>query len=262
MTTVRYNPGPVVRVGLYARSDIVRPTLPDVGRRCAVPFRHQEQSCTATATRSRQQPPPTGEAGLRCACCSWPSRSSACGILAWAALLRLALVTRKALDWGLFGRVHGADLLGPRAARHRAAGEEVHDRRAAGRASACSSARSWPSTAYYLAADIRHFHQLRYGYVPQARPGTARTAIRSPPRRPRTRHAGAAAVTAPARPGAAARRRTPRPRCPGRPCRSRRPAHHSAPAPRARAHRPGAGRARRAQRLPAQRTATATEGGR
>ncbi|WP_037677094.1 hypothetical protein [Streptomyces griseus] len=90
------------------------------------------------------------------------------GFLAWTMLLRLAIVTRKSLDWGLFVAVLAADvlsivLLGTEP------GEEVH------------TVGGWTgialllgtlvaAIAYYLAADIRHFHQLRHGPYGAARP--------------------------------------------------------------------------------------------
>ncbi|KOU63064.1 integral membrane protein [Streptomyces sp. MMG1533] len=94
------------------------------------------------------------------------------GILAWTMLLRLAIVTRKGLDWGLFVASFVADvlalvLLGTES------GDEVH------------TVGGWTGmalllgglvavTAYYLAADVRHFHQLRYGpYAPQPAPAPA-----------------------------------------------------------------------------------------
>ena len=93
------------------------------------------------------------------------------GLLAWTMLLRLAIVTRKALDWGLFVAAMAADalalvLIGTEP------GDEIH------------TAGGWTGMAllfgtlvavmaYYLAADVRHFHQLRYGtgYAPQPPPG-------------------------------------------------------------------------------------------
>ena len=90
------------------------------------------------------------------------------GFLAWTMLLRLAIVTRKSLDWGLFVAVLAIDtlsmvLLGTEP------GDEVH------------TAGGWTgialllitlvaAIAYYLAADIRHFHQLHYGPYAAARP--------------------------------------------------------------------------------------------
>ncbi|MFD5715260.1 hypothetical protein ACFWHW_33675 [Streptomyces pharetrae] len=115
------------------------------------------------------------------------------GFLTWTMLLRLALVTRKSLDWGLFVAVLAIDalamvLLGTEP------GEEIH------------TAGGWTGLglllgtlvvviAYYLSADIRHFHQLRYGgYGPRPAPaygypqptapypaGTATTVPRTPP---------------------------------------------------------------------------------
>ncbi|MET7981231.1 MULTISPECIES: hypothetical protein [unclassified Streptomyces] len=94
------------------------------------------------------------------------------GLLGWVMMLRLAIVTRKSLDWGLFAattaaEVFGIVLLGTEG------GDEIH------------TPGGWTglilllgslvlSIAYYLAADIRHFHQLRYAaYVPQQPSGPA-----------------------------------------------------------------------------------------
>ncbi|MES5822003.1 hypothetical protein [Streptomyces sp. RG80] len=94
------------------------------------------------------------------------------GLFAWAMLLRLALVTRRGLDWGLFvasfvAIVTGLILLGVEG------GDEIH------------TVGGWiglflllgtlvATIAYYLSADIRHFHQLRYGgYTPQPAPAPA-----------------------------------------------------------------------------------------
>lgn len=132
------------------------------------------------------------------------------GFLAWTMLLRLAIVTRKSLDWGLFVAALAADvlsivLLGSEP------GEDVHT--AGGYLGITLLLGTLvASIAYYLAADIRHFQQLRYGggYGGQ-QPRPRRTAIRSPRsrRRPRT----------PRRP----RRSTPRRRCRTRPCRGSTP---------------------------------------
>ncbi|MFD5450039.1 hypothetical protein [Streptomyces sp. NPDC127100] len=93
------------------------------------------------------------------------------GLLAWTMLLRLAIVTRKGLDWGLFVASLAADalalvLIGTEP------GDEIH------------TAGGWTgmallfgtlvaALAYYLAADVRHFHQLRYGagHPPRPVPG-------------------------------------------------------------------------------------------
>ncbi|AZP18379.1 hypothetical protein EJC51_21160 [Streptomyces aquilus] len=94
------------------------------------------------------------------------------GLFSWAMLLRLALVTRRALDWGLFvaslvAVTLGLVLIGVEP------GDEIH------------TAGGWTgmallfgtlvaSIAYYLSADVRHFHQLRYSaYAPQPAPASA-----------------------------------------------------------------------------------------
>ncbi|MGW3725802.1 hypothetical protein [Streptomyces sp. NPDC000851] len=89
------------------------------------------------------------------------------GFLTWTMLLRLAIVTRRSLDWGLFVAVLAIDILAV-VLLGSEPGEEIH------------TAGGWTGLAlllgtlvaviaYYLAADVRHFHQLRYGggYAPQ-----------------------------------------------------------------------------------------------
>ncbi|MFJ7078358.1 hypothetical protein [Streptomyces sp. NPDC098781] len=112
------------------------------------------------------------------------------GLLMWTMMLRLAIVTRRALDWWLFAASIVVELLGLYMIGSEP-GDEIH------------TAGGWTglalvlgglvaSIAYYLAADIRHFHQLRltgyhtqrtpaqaYGY-PQS-PYTATTVPQSPP---------------------------------------------------------------------------------
>ncbi|MET9256705.1 hypothetical protein [Streptomyces sp. NPDC003717] len=87
------------------------------------------------------------------------------GFLAWAMLLRLALVTRKSVDWGLFTAALALDALSM-VLMATEPGDEIH------------TPAGWTGLslllltlvvgmAYYLAADVRHFHQLRYaGYAP------------------------------------------------------------------------------------------------
>ncbi|GAA4078277.1 hypothetical protein [Streptomyces shaanxiensis] len=94
------------------------------------------------------------------------------GLLMWAMMLRLAIVTRKALDWYLFVATVvvlflSFYLLGSEP------GEEIH------------TAGGWTglalllggmvlSISYYLSADIRHFHQLRFpGYSGRQPPAPA-----------------------------------------------------------------------------------------
>ncbi len=116
------------------------------------------------------------------------------GLLTWTMMLRLAIVTRKALDWALFAasivvELGGLILMGSEP------GDEIH------------TAGGWTglalvlggivaAIAYYLSADIRHFHQLRfpdygaqrppvtapaYGYPQPPSPYTTTTAPQTPP---------------------------------------------------------------------------------
>ncbi|KUN98274.1 hypothetical protein AQJ67_28440 [Streptomyces caeruleatus] len=94
------------------------------------------------------------------------------GLLTWTMMLRLAIVTRKPLDWVLFAasivvEFGGLIMMGMEP------GDEIH------------TAGGWTglalvlggivaAIAYYLSADIRHFHPLRYpGYGPQRPPVAA-----------------------------------------------------------------------------------------
>ncbi|MEU6068455.1 MULTISPECIES: hypothetical protein [Streptomyces] len=117
------------------------------------------------------------------------------GFAAWAMLLRLAIVTRKSLDWGLFVAVLAADvlsivLLGSES------GDEIHT--AGGYLGIYLLLGTLvAATAYYLAADIRHFQRLRdayraqqpmgpaYAYPHPASPYTAAT-VPSTPQSPHT----------------------------------------------------------------------------
>ncbi|MFF4491395.1 hypothetical protein ACFY0F_33920 [Streptomyces sp. NPDC001544] len=120
------------------------------------------------------------------------------GFFAWAMLLRLAIVTRRSLDWGLFVAVLAADvlsivLLGSEP------GDDVHT--PGGYLGITLLLGTLvAATAYYLAADIRHFQRLRrafhaqqpaaaYGY-PQPSPFTASTvpSVPSVPTVPQSPH--------------------------------------------------------------------------
>jgi hypothetical protein len=91
------------------------------------------------------------------------------GILSWAMLLRLAIVTRRGLDWALFAAsfvaiVVAMVLLGLEP------GQEI-DTAIGWSGMLLLLATLVAAIAYYLSADIRHFHQLRYGaYAPQPAP--------------------------------------------------------------------------------------------
>ncbi len=132
------------------------------------------------------------------------------GILAWTMLLRLAIVTRKGLDWGLFVAAGVADvlslvLLGTEP------GEEVH------------TVGGWTgiglllgtlvaATAYYLAADVRHFHQLRYGvHAPQGAPPHAPAQTYGYPQHATPGPSPYTAATVPQTPGPLQRPQTPPP---------------------------------------------------
>ncbi|MFJ3304876.1 hypothetical protein ACIPSA_17465 [Streptomyces sp. NPDC086549] len=126
------------------------------------------------------------------------------GFVSWAMLLRLAIVTRKSLDWGLFVALLAADvlsivLLGSEP------GDEIHTTGGyVGLTLLLGSLVA--ATAYYLAADIRHFQKQRdayraqhpmapaYGYPGPASPYTATTvptmpqSPHTPPPMPHTPH--------------------------------------------------------------------------
>ena len=88
------------------------------------------------------------------------------GLLDWIMLLRLAIVTRKSVDWGLMVAAIAADVLSL-VLMGTEPGDEIH------------TPGGWfglflllgtlvATISYYLAADIRHYHQLRFpAYAPQ-----------------------------------------------------------------------------------------------
>ncbi|MEU3251350.1 hypothetical protein [Streptomyces sp. NPDC006997] len=94
------------------------------------------------------------------------------GFLTWVVQLRLAIVTRRVADWVLLGVVLVAETLAVVLIGSEP-GDEIH------------TPGGWfglalllgtlvADIAYYLAADVRHFHQLRYGgYAAQPAPATA-----------------------------------------------------------------------------------------
>ncbi|MGW7252537.1 hypothetical protein [Streptomyces sp. NPDC054834] len=87
------------------------------------------------------------------------------GLLTSAMLLRLAVVTRKSLDWGLFVAVIAADILSL-VLLGSEPGDEVHT--AGGYLGITLLFGTLVvAIAYYLAADIRHFHQLQHAYTAQ-----------------------------------------------------------------------------------------------
>ncbi|MCX4906142.1 hypothetical protein [Streptomyces sp. NBC_00878] len=80
------------------------------------------------------------------------------GLLAWTMMLRLALVTRRSLDWGLFVAALAAEVLGI-VLLATEPGEEIHTV-GGGLGFALLLGSLVIVISYYLAADIRHFHQL------------------------------------------------------------------------------------------------------
>ncbi|GAA2219878.1 hypothetical protein [Streptomyces nogalater] len=85
------------------------------------------------------------------------------GFLSWAMLLRLALVTRRSLDWGLFVAVLAADVLGFTLLGTEP-GDEVHT--TGGYVGLFLVLGTLVGAiAYYLAADIQHFVLRRQAYA-------------------------------------------------------------------------------------------------
>ncbi|MVO85930.1 hypothetical protein GPA10_14485 [Streptomyces sp. p1417] len=81
-----------------------------------------------------------------------------CGFLAWAAMLRLALVTRKALDWLLFTAVVVLEAAAVILIAVDPGDDEFTGSGNTGMAILLSTL--VPVIAYYLTMDIRHFSQL------------------------------------------------------------------------------------------------------
>ncbi|WP_369389703.1 hypothetical protein AB5J72_20275 [Streptomyces sp. CG1] len=99
------------------------------------------------------------------------------GFLAWAMMLRLAAVTRRSLDWGLFIAVLAADILSI-ALLSMEPGDEI--RTTSGNFAMFLLLGTLVATiAYYLAADIRHFMQREQAYAAQ-RTAQAAYAYRGP----------------------------------------------------------------------------------
>ncbi|MEU7407902.1 hypothetical protein AB0B40_00990 [Streptomyces sp. NPDC042638] len=92
------------------------------------------------------------------------------GFLAWAMMLRLAAVTRRSLDWGLFVAVLAADILSLTLVATEP-GDEIHT--TGGYVGLVLLLTTLVSTiAYYLAADTRHFLLRQQAYQAQ-RPAPA-----------------------------------------------------------------------------------------
>ncbi|MFK4066150.1 hypothetical protein [Streptomyces sp. NPDC029674] len=91
-----------------------------------------------------------------------------CGLLSWAAMLRLALVTRKSYDWVVLGLVTALDILALVLIGVDPGEEKFQGPGSAGMIVMLSTMVA--AVAYYLFADIRHFSPYRQpqftGYVP------------------------------------------------------------------------------------------------
>ncbi|MGN9814444.1 hypothetical protein ACTMUQ_03725 [Streptomyces sp. SD11] len=84
------------------------------------------------------------------------------GLLGWVMMLRLALVTRKSLDWGLLVATFAAEALGL-VLLGTEPGEEIHTPGGwTGLALLVGSL--VPAISYYLAVEIRHFHAVGYAH--------------------------------------------------------------------------------------------------
>ncbi|MGW1985349.1 hypothetical protein ACWERI_24295 [Streptomyces collinus] len=122
------------------------------------------------------------------------------GFLAWVVLLRLAVVTRKSLDWGLFVAVLAADILSI-VLLGSEPGDEIHTPGGYLGLSILLITLAL-AVVYYLVAESRHYQGLRavhgpgpaYGYPQPASPFTATTAphnpggLRTPPTTPPLTH--------------------------------------------------------------------------
>ncbi|MFE9685002.1 hypothetical protein ACFYXC_11605 [Streptomyces sp. NPDC002701] len=88
------------------------------------------------------------------------------GLLGWTMMLRLALVTRKSLDWGLLVATFAAEALGL-VLIGTEPGDEIHTPGGwTGLALLFGSL--VPVISYYLAAEIRHFHEQSHAYAAYA----------------------------------------------------------------------------------------------
>ncbi|MFF1694543.1 hypothetical protein ACFVXC_13060 [Streptomyces sp. NPDC058257] len=120
-----------------------------------------------------QQPPPTsGGTRMTLRVMFVILAVMSCGLLAWAMMLRLALVTRKPSDWGLFGLVSALDVTALVLVSLDPGEEEFQGRGSAGMVVLLTTMLA--AVIYYLFADIRHFN--RYGqpqYTGYAGPGPA-----------------------------------------------------------------------------------------
>lgn len=94
-----------------------------------------------------------------------------CGLLAWAPMLRLAIVTRKSYDWVFFGLVTALDVTALVLVGVDPGDEEFQGPGNAGMIILLTTLLA--AVAYYLFADIRHFSRYRRQYPGYAGPQPA-----------------------------------------------------------------------------------------
>jgi hypothetical protein len=105
------------------------------------------------------QPPPSGGTYVTLRVVFVVLAVMSCGMLAWAPMLRLATVTRKAHDWVLLAVVTGLDITAMILVGVDPGEEEFQRPGSAGMVVLLCTMTA--TVAYYLFADIRHFS--RYG---------------------------------------------------------------------------------------------------
>lgn len=107
----------------------------------------------------QQPPPPAGGSPVTLRVMFVVLAVVTCGLLAWAPLLRLAIVTRKAYDWVVFAVVTALDVTGLVLIGVDPGEEEFQGPGNAGMIVLLCTLMA--AVAYYLFADIRHFSRLR-----------------------------------------------------------------------------------------------------
>ncbi len=116
----------------------------------------------------QQPPPPAGGSQLTLRVMFVVLAVMTCGLLAWAPLLRLAIVTRKAHDWGVFALATALDVTALVLIGVDPGEDEFQGPGNAGMVVLLCTLMA--AVAYYLFAEIRHFGRLRQpaftGYAP------------------------------------------------------------------------------------------------
>ncbi|WP_399926057.1 hypothetical protein [Streptomyces kanamyceticus] len=107
----------------------------------------------------QQPPPPAGGSPVTLRVMFVVLAVVTCGLLAWAPLLRLAIVTRKAYDWVVLAVVTALDVTGLVLIGVDPGEEEFQGPGNAGMIVLLCTLMA--AVAYYLFADIRHFSPLR-----------------------------------------------------------------------------------------------------